>query len=41
LTLSCADSSDRWWLYDDAEPAPDVEQLLAVVDEDPTGIFWG
>jgi len=40
-TLYCADSSDRWWIYDDAEPAPDVAPLLAAIDEDPTGIFWG
>jgi Protein of unknown function (DUF3024) len=40
-TLYCADSNGRWWLYDDAAPAHDVEPLLAAIDEDATGIFWG
>jgi hypothetical protein len=39
--LYCADSNGRWWLYDDAAPAHDVEPLLAAIDEDATGIFWG
>ena len=40
-TLYCSDSNGRWWLYDDAAPAPDVAPLLATIDEDRTGIFWG
>jgi hypothetical protein len=40
-SLYCIDSKERWWLYDDAEPAADVGPLLATIDEDPTGIFWG
>ena len=40
-TLYCSDSSDRWWLYDDADPASHVAPLPAAIDEDPTGIFWG
>jgi len=40
-SLYWIDGSDRWWLYDDAEPAPDLGPLLAEIDEDPTGIFWG
>jgi hypothetical protein len=40
-TLYCADSNGRWWLYDDADPAPDVAPLLAAIDDDATGIFWG
>jgi hypothetical protein len=40
-TLYCSDSNGRWWLYDDADPAPDVGPLLAAIDEDVTGIFWG
>jgi hypothetical protein len=40
-TLYCADSSDRWWLYDDADAAPDLRPLQAAIDEDATGIFWG
>lgn len=39
-TLYSSDSSDRCWVYDDADPAPDVGPLLAAIDEDPTGIFW-
>jgi hypothetical protein len=40
-TLYCADSNGRWWLYDAAAAARDVEPLLAAIDEDATGIFWG
>ena len=40
-TLYSPDSSGRWRLYDDAPPAPDVAPLLAAIDEDRTGIFWG
>ena len=40
-TLYCSDSNGRWWLYDDADPASDVGPLLAAIDEDATGIFWG
>jgi DUF3024 family protein len=40
-SLYCRDSRERWWLYDDAEPAADVRSLLAAIDDDPTGIFWG
>ena len=40
-TLYCSDSNDRWCLYDDVDPAPDVRPLLAAIDEDATGIFWG
>jgi hypothetical protein len=40
-TLYCSDSSGRWWLYPDADPAPDVAPLLAALGEDATGIFWG
>lgn len=40
-TLYCRDSRERWWLYDDAEPAADVGPLLTAIDEDATGIFWG
>jgi hypothetical protein len=27
--------------FDDVRPSRTVESLLAVVDADPTGIFWG
>ena len=40
-TLYCPDSNGRWWLYDDVPPARDVAPLLAAIDEDRTGIFWG
>ena len=40
-TLYCSDSNGRSWLYDDAPPARDVAPLLAAIDEDRTGIFWG
>jgi hypothetical protein len=40
-TLYARDSSERWFLYIDIEPAPEVGPLLAEIDEDPTGIFWG
>ena len=39
--LYCRDRNERWFLYDGIEPAPSVVPLLAEVDEDPTGIFWG
>jgi hypothetical protein len=40
-TLYCSDSSGRWWLYDETDPAPDVQPLLAAIEDDVTGIFWG
>jgi hypothetical protein len=40
-TLYCSGSNDRWWLFDDADPASNVGPLLAAIDEDATGIFWG
>jgi hypothetical protein len=39
--LYCSDSSDRWRPYDKADPAAGVGPLLAALDEDVTGIFWG
>ena len=41
LYMYCSDSNGRWWLSDDADPASDVGPLLAAIDEDATGIFWG
>ena len=40
-TLYCSDSDDRWWPYDETDPAPSIRPLLAAIDEDVTGIFWG
>lgn len=31
----------RWHRYDLAPPAPSIEPLLAEIDQDPTGVFWG
>lgn len=39
-TLYYADRSSRWYLYDDSDPSG-LEDLIAEVDADPTGIFWG
>jgi hypothetical protein len=40
-SLHCSDSGGRWHLFDDVRPSRTVEPLLAVVEADPTGIFWG
>ena len=40
-TLYCADRNERRWPYDFVQPSGNIEDLLAAVDEDPTGIFWG
>lgn len=40
-TLYYADRSSRWYLYDDSDPSERFEDLIAEVDADPTGIFWG
>lgn len=37
----CCDRNGRWWLYDDIGPRPSVDPLLAEIDADPAGIFWG
>jgi Protein of unknown function (DUF3024) len=39
--LYCPDRNGRWWPYDFAEPSRDIEDQLAALDEDPSGIFWG
>lgn len=39
--LYCSDSNGRWWLYDEVPPSRDVHALLAEIEADPTGIFWG
>jgi hypothetical protein len=39
--LYCADRNARWHRYDLAPPARSIEPLLAEIDHDPTGIFWG
>ena len=40
-TLYCADRNSRWHRFDYIEPNKSFKRLLDVVDEDPTGIFWG
>ena len=41
--LYCADLKRRgsWLLYQDVEPARDFEVLLAAIDLDRSGAFWG
>jgi hypothetical protein len=40
-SLYCRDRNERWFPYFDIDPSRDVDALLAEIDEDPTGIFWG
>jgi Protein of unknown function (DUF3024) len=35
------DGRDRWHHYDTVEPTASVDPLLAEIEADPTGIFWG
>ncbi|HUG29207.1 MAG TPA: DUF3024 domain-containing protein [Candidatus Limnocylindria bacterium] len=39
--LDWSDRNSRWHHYDDIEPSPHVDPLLAEIEEDPTSIFWG
>ncbi len=39
--LYCADRNSKWHIYDHMEPSQNLDDLLAAVDEDVTGIFWG
>jgi hypothetical protein len=39
--LYWADRNTRWHLMDDVAPAATPGPLLAALDADPTGIFWG
>jgi hypothetical protein len=40
-SLYCCDSNSRWWPYEEIAVSASVDSLLAEVDHDPTGIFWG
>lgn len=40
-TLYWPDRNSRWHLDDNVDPSPDIATLLAEVDRDPTGIYWG
>jgi hypothetical protein len=35
------DRNRRWRVYDDVEPARDLDALIAEIDRDPVGVFWG
>jgi hypothetical protein len=39
--LYCTDRDSNFHLYEQAEPTLDVAELLAEIDDDPTGIFFG
>lgn len=39
-TLYGADWHGRWHEYDGLDPSERLEDLLAEVDADPTGVFW-
>lgn len=40
-SLYSADRKNRWHFYENIEPTPNLSELLAAVDKDPTGVFWG
>ncbi len=40
-SLYCCDRNERWWPYDNLGPSASIDPLLAEIDADPTGIFWG
>jgi hypothetical protein len=40
-TLYWKRSNGRWQRYDGIGPAVDVGALLAEIDADPDGVFWG
>lgn len=40
-TLYGADRHGRWHVYDEVAPTPDLAQLLAEVERDTSGIFFG
>jgi hypothetical protein len=40
-TLYWPDRNGNWRQYADTEPTADIRVLLAAVDDDPSGIFWG
>ncbi len=40
-TLYWRDRNLRFYLYDRTGPTPDINDLLAEIDADPTAIFWG
>jgi hypothetical protein len=40
-SLYWADRNSRWHEYDRLPPVKDIDRILAEIDRDPTGIFWG
>jgi hypothetical protein len=40
-TLYGADRNGRWRPYSDLDPWPRLDDLLAEIDRDPAGAFWG
>jgi hypothetical protein len=40
-TLYCYRASGNFEMFEFAVPTAHIEELLNVVDEDPTFIFWG
>lgn len=40
-TLYWADEQEKWHLYDQVEPTPELARLIAEVDADPLGVFFG
>ncbi|PTR10590.1 Protein of unknown function (DUF3024) [Nitrosospira sp. Nsp5] len=39
--LYCADRNSRWYLFEPYPESRDIARLLAEVQRDQTGIFWG
>ncbi|MCL4476499.1 MAG: DUF3024 domain-containing protein [Nitrospirae bacterium] len=39
--LYWADRNDRWHKYEGLPPTREIDKILAEIDSDPTGIFWG
>lgn len=40
-TLYCADRNSKWHKYVSLPPTKDLDDVLAEIDADPTGAFWG
>jgi Protein of unknown function (DUF3024) len=40
-SLHCSDRNGRWSPYERIRPSASVQPLLAAMEADPTGIFWG
>lgn len=39
--LYCCDRNEKWFPYLEVKSTQKLDDLLEVVSEDPTGIFWG